>query len=106
MNNSFKSGSLIERFIEANKRRYGSRQNGSRQRSLKKGCRLGRATELVFLCAATLIIVNPKVAIAGIFAWDGVSSNTKDGTIQGGSGTWNATNQNSTTQFDNVPGFV
>jgi fibronectin-binding autotransporter adhesin len=66
-------------------------QTGIRQRSLRRHCRLGRATELVFLLATGLTLVIGGQANAQELLWD---SNSGPGGLQGGDGNWNLTDNN------------
>jgi fibronectin-binding autotransporter adhesin len=47
------------------------RQTGIRQRSLRRTCRLGRATELVFIMATGTVLTLSGTAQAEVKTWDG-----------------------------------
>ena len=65
-----------------------STQTGIRQRSLRKHCRLGRTTELVFVMAtgAMLVLSGGAQAQAVDLDWD--TNNTDGTTVTGGAGAW------------------
>lgn len=69
------------------------RQLGIRQRSIRS--KFMRATELVFVLAmgTALVITLPAAAQAQTLEWDGAGA-TANGTVEGGSGTWDATTEN------------
>ena len=64
-------------------------QTGIRQRSLRKHCRLGRATELVFVMALGVAVgMGGSGALADTLNWNGGAG--APATPEGGTGTWDA----------------
>ena len=73
-----------------NQNQHASTQTGIRQRSLRKHCRLGRATELVFVTATGIALVLSGGANAADLYWDaGPDAGANETT--GGTGFWNTT---------------
>uniref|UniRef100_UPI003F6D8F9E hypothetical protein n=1 Tax=Sulfitobacter sp. TaxID=1903071 RepID=UPI003F6D8F9E len=65
------------------------RQVGIRQRSLRSHCRLGRATELVFVLATGATVLIGGAAVAADIDWDaGAPADTSTDPATGGAGTW------------------
>ena len=73
-----------------NQNQQASTQTGIRQRSLRKHCRLGRATELVFVTATGIALVLSGGANAADLYFDaGTDAGANETT--GGTGFWNTT---------------
>ena len=66
------------------KTRFTLQQNGIRQKSLRRCCRFGHATELVFVLATGATLLLPASASAADLTWDDGAGNAK----------WNTTDNN------------